>query len=119
MKGLQSVHRFLKVILAGLSEKDETADVCMKKKDEIEADADLRDSENVPLKEDIYEYFESEVKPHVPDAWIDESKTKVGYEIPFTRQFYKYTALRSSHDIMAEIKELEVSIAELLKKVLG
>jgi len=109
----------LKAILAGLAEKDETADACVKKKDEIEADADLRDTENIPLKEDIQEYFEREVIPHVPDAWIDETKTKVGYEIPFTRQFYKYTVLRSSQEIMAEIKELEASIAEQLKKVLG
>ncbi|MFJ7928993.1 N-6 DNA methylase [Peribacillus sp. NPDC096448] len=109
----------LKVILAGLSEKDETADACMKKKDEIEADADLRDTESVPLKETISEYFEREVLPHVPDARIDHSKTKVGYEIPFTRQFYKYTSLRSSEEIMAEIKELEASIADQLKKVLG
>lgn len=109
----------LKAILAGLSEKDETADTCMKKKDEIEADADLRDTENIPLKENIYDYFEREVLPHVPDAWIDESKTKIGYEIPFTRQFYKYTALRGSEEIMAEIKELEMSIAEQLKKVLA
>lgn len=109
----------LKAIFVGLSKKDETADACMKKKDEIEADVDLRDTENVPLKEGIYEYFEREVKPHVPDAWIDESKTKVGYEIPFTRQFYKYTALRNSAEIMDEIKELELNIAEQLKKVLG
>jgi type I restriction enzyme M protein len=109
----------LKVILAGLSEKDETADICMKNKTDAEPDADLRDTENVPLKEGIYEYFELEVTPHVPDAWIDESKTKVGYEIPFTRQFYKYTALRSSEEIMAEIKELEASISEKLKKVMG
>ncbi|MGG2093978.1 class I SAM-dependent DNA methyltransferase [Bacillus sp. S13(2024)] len=108
----------LKAILAGLSEKDETADICMKNKIDVEPDADLRDTENVPLKEDIYEYFEREVTPHVPDAWIDESKTKVGYEIPFTRQFYKYTALRSSAEIMEEIKELEASILEKLKKVM-
>lgn len=108
----------LKAILTGLAEKDDTADVCMKKKDEIEADADLRDTENIPLKEDIQEYFEREVKPHVPDAWIDRSKTKLGYEIPFTRQFYKYTSLRSSQEIMAEIKELEANIAEQLKMVL-
>ncbi|QBJ66778.1 restriction endonuclease subunit M [Bacillus anthracis] len=108
----------LKVVLAGLSEKDETADVCMKNKTDVEPDTDLRDTENVPLKEDIYEYFEREVTPHVPDTWIDESKTKVGYEIPFTRQFYKYTALRSSAEILMEIKELEVSILERLKKVM-
>jgi type I restriction-modification system DNA methylase subunit len=55
-----------------------------------EPDTDLRDTENVPLSEDIHEYFAREVLPHVPDAWIDESKTKIGYEIPFTRHFYKY-----------------------------
>ncbi|WP_431785542.1 type I restriction-modification system subunit M [Paenibacillus lactis] len=109
----------LKAVLNALSEKDETAEICMKNKTEAEPDADLRDTENVPLKEDISKYFEREVLPHVPDAWIDESKTKVGYEIPFTRQFYKYTALRTSEEIMAEIKELEVSIVEQLKKVLG
>lgn len=109
----------LKAILEGLSEKDETADICMKNKTDAEADSDLRDTENVPLKEDIYAYFEREVKPHVPDAWIDESKTKIGYEIPITRQFYKYTALRSSIEIMKEIKELEASISEQLKKVVG
>ncbi|KXY09837.1 type I restriction-modification system subunit M [Bacillus wiedmannii] len=109
----------LKAILAGLSEKDETADICMKNKTDAEPDTDLRDTESVPLKEGIYEYFEREVTPHVSDAWIDESKIKVGYEIPFTRQFYKYTKLRSSEEIMAEIKELEASILEKLKKVMG
>ena len=107
----------LKAILAGLSEKDETAEVCMKNKTDIEPDADLRDTESVPLKENIEDYFAREVLPHVPDAWIDETKTKIGYEIPFTRQFYKYTALRSSTEIMDEIRALEVEIAEQLKKV--
>lgn len=109
----------LKAILNGLSEKDKTADVCMKNKKDIEPDTDLRDTESVPLKEDIEEYFAREVLPHVPDAWIDHSKTKIGYEIPFTRQFYKYTALRSSAEIMDEIRVLEVEIAEQLKKVMG
>ncbi|RUS58011.1 restriction endonuclease subunit M [Kurthia sp. 3B1D] len=108
----------LKAILNGLSEKDETADVCMKNKKDIEPDTDLRDTESVPLKENIEEYFAREVLPHVPDAWIDQSKTKIGYEIPFTRQFYKYTALRSSAEIMDEIRTLEVEIAEQLKKVM-
>lgn len=107
----------LKAILNGLSEKDETADVCMKNKKDIEPDTDLRDTESVPLKENIEEYFEREVLPHVPDAWIDHTKTKIGYEIPFTRQFYKYTALRSSAEIMDEIRALEVEITEQLKKV--
>ncbi|KAA9022926.1 type I restriction-modification system subunit M [Niallia endozanthoxylica] len=108
----------LKAILAGLSEKDETADICMKNKTDAEPDTDLRDTENVPLKEGIYEYFEREVKPHVSDAWIDETKTKVGYEISFTRQFYKYTALRSSEEIMEEIKGLQELIFDQMKKVL-
>lgn len=109
----------LKAILTGLSEKDETADVCMKNKTEIEPDTDLRDTENVPLKENIHDYFALEVLPHLPDAWIDETKTKIGYEVPFTRQFYKYTALRSSAEIMDEIRALEVEITEQLKKVIG
>lgn len=109
----------LKAILNALSEKDETADICKDSKGNPEPDTDLRDTENVPLKEDIHEYFEREVKPHVPDAWIDESKTKVGYEIPFTRHFYQYTALRSSEVIKEEIKALEESILEKLKKVMG
>ncbi|MGB4435054.1 MAG: class I SAM-dependent DNA methyltransferase, partial [Defluviitoga tunisiensis] len=66
----------LKAILSALSERDETADICVDSKGNPEPDPELRDTENVPLKEDIHEYFQREVKPHVPDAWIDESKTK-------------------------------------------
>ena len=73
-------------------------------------DSDLRDYESVPLKDNIYEYFKREVLPHVPNAWIDESKTKKGYEIPFTRQFYKYVPLRDSNVILEEIKKLEDKI---------
>ncbi|MGX9931500.1 type I restriction-modification system subunit M [Virgibacillus salarius] len=108
-----------KAILAALSEKDETADICVDTKGDPEPDADLRDTEIVPLKESIQNYFVREVKPHVPDAWIDESKTKVGYEVPFTRHFYEYTELRSSEEIKEEIIELEESILEKLKKVMG
>ncbi|GEK59409.1 restriction endonuclease subunit M [Marinococcus halophilus] len=108
-----------KAILAAFSEKDDTAEVCTKnKKGDAEPDPDLRDTENVPLKENIHEYFEEEVLPHVPEAWIDEEKTKIGYEIPFTRHFYKYQELRSSDEIKAEIQELESSILEKLKKVI-
>ena len=109
----------LKAILSAISEKDETADICVDSNGNPEPDPDLRDTENVPLKEDIYEYFKREVKPHVPDAWIDETKTKIGYEIPFTRHFYKYQPLRPSEEIMREIIELEKSISEKLKKVMG
>lgn len=84
------------------------------------ADASLRDYEMVPLKEDIHEYFRREVLPFVPDAWIDESKTKIGYEIPFTRYFYEFTPLRDSSVIMEEIKVLEgriqASLAEVLER---
>lgn len=109
----------LKIILAVLSEKDETADICVDSKGYPEVDTDLTDTENVPLKEDIYKYFEKEVKPYVPDAWIDESKRMIGYEIAFERQFHKCTPLRGSKEIMLEIKQLEERIGADLKKVLG
>lgn len=109
----------LKLIVAALSERDETAEICYDSKGNPEPDADLRDTENVPLKEDIHDYFDREVKPHVPDAWIDESKTKIGYEIPFTRHFYKYQPLRPSEEILKEIIELEERIREKLGKVIG
>ena len=81
------------------------------------ADASLRDYEIVPLKEDIHEYFRREVLPFVPNAWIDESKTKIGYEIPFTRYFYKFTPLRDSSVIMEDIKALEARIQTSLAEV--
>ena len=80
-------------------------------------DPDLRDNENVPLDDDIYDYLKREVLPHVPDAWIDETKTRVGYEIPFTRQFYVYTPPRALAQIDAEIRALESEIQALLNKV--
>ncbi len=69
----------------------------------------LRDNENVPLKEDIREYFEREVLPHVHDAWIDESKTVKGYEINITKSFYKYKPLRSLEEIRMEILDFRQS----------
>ena len=84
---------------------------------EYEPDADLRDFENVPLKDDIDEYFEREVRPHVPDAWMERSKDKVGYEINFNRYFYKYTPPRSLEVIDAELKHAEEKIARLLREV--
>ena len=107
-----------KAILSALSERDETAEVCMKK-GQPEPDTDLRDYENVPLKEDIHEYMAREVLPHVPDAWVDESKTKVGFEIPFTRHFYVYTPPRPLEVIEKEIRELEKEIQGMLGEVLG
>lgn len=87
------------------------------KKGKPQADKDLRDTENVPLKEDIDEYLKREVLPFAPDAWIDESKTKVGYEIPFTRYFYKYTPPRPSKEILQEIIELEDELQKNLKEL--
>lgn len=77
------------------------------KNGKAKADSSLRDTENIPLKENIKKYMEREVLPHVPDAWIDESKTKVGYEINFTKYFYQYKPLRSLQDIKKEILALE------------
>nr|WP_202896986.1 class I SAM-dependent DNA methyltransferase [Actinopolymorpha pittospori] len=80
-------------------------------------DPDLRDNENVPLGEDIDDYMQREVLLHVPDAWVDHSKTKVGYEIPFTRHFYKYIPPRPLQEIDAELKDLEAQIQGLLSEV--
>lgn len=107
----------LKAVLAGLSERDESADVCKGPKGKPEADTELRDTENVPLSENIQTYFTREVFPHVPDAWIDETKTKVGYEIPFTRHFYKYVAPRSLEEIDSDLNTLISEITGLLSEV--
>ena len=88
-----------------------------KNKGNPEPDAELRDTENVPLKENIEDYFQREVLPHVPDAWIDHSKTKVGYEIPLNRHFYRYEAPRELGVIEDEIKVLEEDIMRMLAEV--
>ncbi len=106
-----------KAILEALSERDASADICHNAKGKPEADSELRDTENVPLKEDIEAYFQREVLPHVPDAWIDHSKTKIGYEIPLNRHFYIYTPPRPFEVIEAEMKTLEREIAELLEGI--
>lgn len=108
-----------KAILNVLSERDESADICTDVKGNPEPDPELRDHENVPLKEDIHEYFKREVLPHVPDAWIDESKTKIGYEIPFTRHFYKYIPPRPLEEIEVDIKIIEQDIIRMINKVAG
>jgi len=108
-----------KAVLAALSERDETADICKDSDGKPEPDSELRDSENVPLKEDIAEYMKREVLPHVPDAWVDETKTKVGYEINFNRYFYKYTPPRPLEEIERELKAVEKEIADMLGEVAG
>ena len=87
------------------------------KKNKPQADSSLRDTENVPLKEDIGEYFKREVLPFAPDSWIDTKKSKVGYEIPFTRYFYKYKAPQPSAEIMAKIIDLETELSRSLEEV--
>jgi type I restriction enzyme M protein len=105
-----------KAIMTALSERDETAAVCMAD-GKPEGDPELRDYENVPLKDDIGEYMKREVLPHVPDAWMDESKTKVGYEININRYFYKYTPPRPLYEIETDLKQIEKEIAEMLIEV--
>lgn len=96
--------------------KDENGEV-VKKKGKPVADPALRDTENVPLTEEIDSYFAREVQPYAPDAWIDKSKTKIGYEIPMTRYFYDYQAPESTETIMTRINEIEQTITSSLKSL--
>lgn len=113
-----------KLLVSHLSEQDDAAEVC-KTKGEPEANPDLRDNENVPLGEDIHDYLKREVLPHVPDAWIDTSKTDpldgqvgiVGYEIPFNRHFYQYQPPRDLAAIDAELDAVAREIMQLLAEV--
>ncbi|MBY7899122.1 type I restriction-modification system subunit M [Vibrio fluvialis] len=114
----------LKLIVKHLGEHDDEAEVC-KAKGQTEANPDLRDNENVPLTETVADYFAREVLPHVPDAWIDESKTDpkdgevgiVGYEIPFNRHFYVYEPPRALEDIDADLDAVSAVIMQLLQEV--
>ncbi|BDA18017.1 MULTISPECIES: type I restriction-modification system subunit M [Aeromonas] len=113
-----------KLLVSHLAEQDDAAEVC-KTKGEPEANSDLRDNENVPLGEDIHEYLKREVLPHVPDAWIDTSKTDpldgqvgiVGYEIPFNRHFYQYQPPRELAAIDADLDAVAKEIMQLLAEV--
>jgi len=95
-------------------ERDAEGKIVLKRGKPV-ADADLRDTENVPLTENVESYFKREVLPYAPDAWIDEKKTKVGYEIPMTRYFYEYQAPEKTEDIMARITALEQEISTSLQ----
>lgn len=87
------------------------------KKGKVQADPKLRDTENIPLSEDIAEYMKREVLPYAPDAWIDESKTKIGYEIPFTRYFYEYTPPVPSEEIKREILQIESELKGSIERI--
>ena len=128
-----------KALLAGLAVRDESAAVITDRKGEPEPDPELRDQENVPLppvpvsfepdpterfstleyRTAVSDYMRDEVLPFVPDAWVDESKTKIGYEIPLTRHFYNYVPPRPLEEIDVEIRELEEQIQGLLAEVAG
>ena len=114
----------LKNLLDAISWKNEEAEPVIKKKEKngtilYEADSDLRDTENVPLDQDIHEYFKREVLQHIPDAWIDQSKTVIGYEIAFTRYFYKYIPPRNIEDISKEIMQLEKETDGILNEIVN
>jgi type I restriction enzyme M protein len=127
VEGLKLSAPVNKAIMSALSEADEMASICVDKNGNPEPDTNLRDTENVPLKEDVNEYFEREVKPHVPDAWVNEAVRdekdgevgKIGYEINFNRYFYKYVPPRSLEEIETDIKEIEGEILSMLQEVAG
>jgi len=114
--GLRIPTALFQAILTSLSECDETADVVTDAKGNPEPDKELRDYENVPLKEDIDKYMEGEVLPHMPDAWVDESKTKVGYEINFNRYFYEYQPPRPFEEIEGDLQQIEREIVAILEE---
>lgn len=118
-KVFESVEFGYNKIVVERPQRDEAGNIILKRGKPV-PDTSLRDTENVPLVQDIYAYFAREVLPYAPDAWIDHSKTKVGYEIPMTRYFYEYQAPEAVEDIVARITALEQDIsaglAELFHK---
>jgi type I restriction enzyme M protein len=106
-----------KTILTAAAQPDSDAPIVTNRKGQPLPDPNLRDNENVPLTESINTYVAREVLPHVPDAWVDESKTKIGYEVAFTRHFYTYTPPRPLAEIDAEIDAVELKIQAVLRGV--
>ena len=106
-----------KVVLSALGERDPDAEVCCDDRGNPEPDPELRDTETVPLGEDVDAYIARVLLPHVPDAWVNGSKTKIGYEIPLNRHFYVYEPPRPLEEIEADLRELEREIAGLLSDV--
>ena len=110
-----------------LSNRDEASEICRDKNGQPEPDPELRDTESVPLSESIESFFEREVKPHVPDAWIDTNKRDekdgevgiIGYEINFNRYFYRYTPPRPLDEIESDIRVIESDIMRMLAEVTG
>jgi type I restriction enzyme M protein len=113
--GLKPKTPLYNALLDALSERDETAEVVKDDKGNQVPDAELRDYENVPLDEKIGDYMKREVLPYVPDAWVDETKTRVGYEISFNRYFYEYQSPRPVEEIEKDLEKIEEEIAVLLR----
>lgn len=109
---------FLKQIVKALSEHDDTAPFILDNKKKKQANPDLRDNEKIRLTEDIEQYFKREVIPYYPEAWLDRKKDKVGYEINFTKYFYKYEPPRNLEEIESDIKNITAEIDELVKEEL-
>lgn len=103
-----------KTLWACLEHRDFNGEVQAKGKGKIEPDSELRDTENIPLSDDIKAYFNREVKPHAPDSWIDESKSKVGYEVPFNRHFYVFKPPRDLAAIDKDLQEVTANIMKML-----
>ncbi len=124
-QAIKPSQKILKTIIDVIGERDEKAEICLDEDGKPELDKELKDFERVPWGQDIYKYFEKEVKPYAPDAWIDEAvrDTKdskigiVGYEIPLSRYFYKYEAPRKVEDIEEDVKKFESEIVRLMKKL--
>ena len=107
----------LKAMLDAFSMRDDTAPIITDAKGNPMPDTDLRDTENVPLTENIDDYIAREIAPHVENFWVDHTKDKIGYEIPFTRHFYKYVPPRSLDEIDADLNKLVREITVLLNEV--
>ena len=116
-QGLKLSAPLAKALVGEFSFRSDEAEVCLDAKGKIEPDSDARDTENVPLDEDVAKYFAREVEPFAPDAWIDHTKEKIGYEIPFTRQFYKYVPPRHLAEIDTELNKLVTEIQQLLAEI--
>jgi len=118
LNGFDLSSNFIKNTILALSEHDDSADYVLDKKGNKMHDVNLRDSEKIPLKQDIEEYFKREVKPYYSDAWMDRKKDRIGYEINFTKYFYEYKPPRSMDEIEKDVKEVTGEIQELLKEEL-
>ena len=125
--GLRLAGPVKKAILSALSQRDETAAICHDREGNPEPEPDLRDTESVPLAESVEAFFAREVRPHVPDAWIDTERRDpkdgqvgiVGYEINFNRYFYRYTPPRPLEEIEADVREIEKDIVRMLAEITG